>query len=102
MGFCFEAGADEDTISGRQSGNAAQHGGGELVTTLLPALAVPPRSVARRRGLSAYCIKPEPRRTVGLVYRRDRRCVAVMSNWQRPSVAQWMGRKFRRALKQAV
>lgn len=28
MGFCFEAGADEDTLPRDQPGDAAQHGGG--------------------------------------------------------------------------
>lgn len=90
MGFCFEAGADEDThfraTSLETLRNMVAAGSG---ITLLPALAVPPE---RKRDGVVYlpCIKPEPRRTIGLVYRRVRRCAAVMNSWQRPSVGQWM------------
>lgn len=90
MGFCFEAGADEDThfraTSLETLRNMVAAGSG---ITLLPALAVPPE---RKRDGVVYlpCIKPEPRRTIGLVYRLVRRCAAVMNSWQRPSVDQWM------------
>ena len=69
MGFCFEAGADEDThfraTSLETLRNMVAAGSG---ITLLPALAVPPE---RKRDGVVYlpCIKPEPRRTIGLVYR---------------------------------
>ncbi|STP80233.1 DNA-binding transcriptional regulator OxyR [Escherichia coli] len=68
-GFCFEAGADEDThfraTSLETLRNMVAAGSG---ITLLPALAVPPE---RKRDGVVYlpCIKPEPRRTIGLVYR---------------------------------
>lgn len=90
MGFCFEAGADEDThfraTSLETLRNMVAAGSG---ITLLPALAVPPE---RKRDGVVYlpCIKPEPRRTIGTVYRLVRRCAAVMNSWQRPSVDQWM------------
>ena len=67
MGFCFEAGADEDThfraTSLETLRNMVAAGSG---ITLLPALAVPPE---RKRDGVVYlpCIKPEPRRTIGLV-----------------------------------
>ncbi len=69
MGFCFEAGADEDThfraTSLETLRNMVAAGSG---ITLLPALAVPHE---RKRDGVVYlpCIKPEPRRTIGLVYR---------------------------------
>ena len=69
MGFCFEAGADEDThfraTSLETLRNMVAAGSG---ITLLPALAVPQE---RKRDGVVYipCIKPEPRRTIGLVYR---------------------------------
>ncbi len=61
MGFCFEAGADEDThfraTSLETLRNMVAAGSG---ITLLPALAVPPE---RKRDGVVYlpCIKPEPR-----------------------------------------
>ena len=65
----FEAGADEDThfraTSLETLRNMVAAGSG---ITLLPALAVPRE---RKRDGVVYlpCIKPEPRRTIGLVYR---------------------------------
>lgn len=90
MGFCFEAGADEDThfraTSTETLRNMVAAGSG---ITLLPALAVPPE---RKRDGVVYlpCIKPEPRRTIGTVYRLAHRCAAAMSSWQRPSAQEWM------------
>jgi LysR family hydrogen peroxide-inducible transcriptional activator len=69
LGFCFEAGADEDThfraTSLETLRNMVAAGSG---ITLLPALAVPNE---RERDGVVYlpCYKPEPRRTIGLVYR---------------------------------
>lgn len=69
MGFCFEAGADEDThfraTSLETLRNMVAAGIG---ITLLPALAVPKE---RKRDGIIYlpCYKPEPYRTIGLVYR---------------------------------
>lgn len=69
LGFCFEAGAEEDThfraTSLETLRNMVAAGSG---ITLLPALAVPP---TRSRDGIVYipCQKPEPYRTVGLVYR---------------------------------
>ncbi len=90
MGFCFEAGADEDThfraTSTETLRNMVAAGSG---ITLLPALAVP--SERKRDGVVYLpCIKPEPRRTIGPVYRPAHRCAAAMSNWQRPSAQEWM------------
>lgn len=69
MGFCFQAGADEDThfraTSLETLRNMVAAGSG---ITLLPALAVPPE---RERDGICYlqCYKPEPKRTIALVYR---------------------------------
>ncbi|MDO4688015.1 MAG: DNA-binding transcriptional regulator OxyR [Plesiomonas sp.] len=69
MGFCFAAGADEDThfraTSLETLRNMVAAGTG---MTLLPQLAVPPE---RKRDGVCYlpCHNPEPRRTIGLVYR---------------------------------
>lgn len=69
MGFCFAVGADEDTYFRATSletlRNMVAAGSG---ITLLPALAVPQE---RTRDGVVYipCYKPEPHRTVGLVYR---------------------------------
>lgn len=96
MGFCFEAGADEDThfraTSLETLRNMVAAGSG---ITLLPALAVPQE---RKRDGVVYipCIKPEPRRTIGLVYRLVRHCVAAMSIWRRPSAVLWMATSIRR------
>ncbi|TDS66100.1 LysR family hydrogen peroxide-inducible transcriptional activator [Pantoea sp. PNA 14-12] len=69
MGFCFEAGADEDThfraTSLETLRNMVAAGSG---ITLLPALAVPPQRV--RDGVCYLpCYKPVPQRTIALVYR---------------------------------
>lgn len=69
LGFCFEAGADEDThfkaTSLETLRNMVAAGSG---ITLLPCLAVPNE---RERDGVCYipCSKPEPKRTVVLVYR---------------------------------
>lgn len=69
MGFCFEAGADEDihfrATSLETLRNMVAAGSG---ITLLPALAVPQE---RRRDGVVYlpCYKAEPKRSIGLVYR---------------------------------
>ncbi|HBL0729502.1 TPA: DNA-binding transcriptional regulator OxyR, partial [Serratia marcescens] len=69
MGFCFQAGADEDThfraTSLETLRNMVAAGSG---ITLLPSLAVPPQ---RERDGVCYldCYKPEPKRTIALVYR---------------------------------
>lgn len=69
MGFCFEAGADEDThfraTSLETLRNMVAAGSG---ITLLPDLAVP---VQRQRDGVCYlaCYKPEPKRTIALIYR---------------------------------
>lgn len=69
MGFCFQAGADEDThfraTSLETLRNMVAAGSG---ITLLPLLAVPPQ---RERDDICYldCYKPEPKRTIALVYR---------------------------------
>lgn len=69
MGFCFEAGADEDThfratsLETLRSMVAAGSG-----ITLLPELAVPQERV--RDGVCYLsCYRPEPKRTIALVYR---------------------------------
>ena len=96
MGFCFEAGADEDThfraTSLETLRNMVAAGSG---ITLLPALAVPQE---RKRDGVVYlpCIKPEPRRTIGLVYRPAPRCAAAMNIWRRPSAVRWMAISTRR------
>ncbi|WP_392398254.1 DNA-binding transcriptional regulator OxyR [Edwardsiella piscicida] len=69
MGFCFEAGADEDThfraTSLETLRNMVAAGSG---ITLLPDLAVP--SQRQRDGVCYLpCYKPEPKRTIALVYR---------------------------------
>jgi len=69
MGFCFEAGADEDThfraTSLETLRNMVAAGSG---ITLLPALSVPNE---RERDGVCYlpCYKPVPQRTIALVYR---------------------------------
>lgn len=69
MGFCFEAGADEDihfrATSLETLRNMVAAGSG---ITLLPALAVPQQ---RKRDGVVYlpCYKAEPKRHLGLVYR---------------------------------
>lgn len=64
MGFCFEAGADEDTLPRDQPETLRNMVAAGSGITLLPALAVPPE---RKRDGVVYlpCIKPEPRRTIG-------------------------------------
>lgn len=69
MGFCFQAGADEDThfraTSLETLRNMVAAGSG---ITLLPSLAVPPEKV--RDGVCYLeCYKPVPQRTIALVYR---------------------------------
>ncbi|MDF7679382.1 DNA-binding transcriptional regulator OxyR [Enterobacteriaceae bacterium ESL0689] len=69
LGYCFQAGADEDThfraTSLETLRNMVSAGSG---ITLLPALAVP---AERERDGVVYipCINPEPKRTICLVYR---------------------------------
>ncbi|MGL5729421.1 MAG: LysR substrate-binding domain-containing protein, partial [Plesiomonas sp.] len=69
MGFCFAAGADEDThfraTSLETLRNMVAAGAG---MTLLPQLAVPQQ---RTRDGVCYlpCHDPQPLRTIGLVYR---------------------------------
>ncbi len=69
LGFCFQAGADEDThfraTSLETLRNMVAAGSG---ITLLPALAIPNE---RKRDGVCYlpCYKPEPKRTIALVYR---------------------------------
>ncbi len=97
MGFCFEAGADEDThfraTSLETLRNMVAAGSG---ITLLPALAVPQE---RKRDAWFICHALSRSRVVpwGWFIARDRRCVAVMSNWQRPSVRN--GWTFRQGVK---
>lgn len=69
MGFCFQAGAKEDThfraTSLETLRNMVAAGSG---ITLLPGLAVPKES--KRDGVCYLeCYEPEPQRTVILVYR---------------------------------
>ena len=69
MGFCFQAGADEDShfraTSLETLRNMVAAGSG---ITLLPSLAVPKERV--RDGVCYLnCYKPEPKRTIALVYR---------------------------------
>jgi Transcriptional regulator len=69
LGFCFQAGADEDThfraTSLETLRNMVAAGSG---ITLLPSLAVP--NERSRDGVTyLMCDKPEPRRTIALVYR---------------------------------
>lgn len=69
MGFCFEAGANEDAhfkaTSLETLRNMVAAGSG---ITLLPNLAIPKE---RERDGVCYvpCIQPEPKRTVALIYR---------------------------------
>lgn len=69
LGFCFEAGADEDAhfraTSLETLRNMVAAGSG---ITLLPFLAVPPQ---RERDGVCYltCEQPEPKRTIALIYR---------------------------------
>ncbi|VTR37184.1 Morphology and auto-aggregation control protein [Serratia fonticola] len=69
LGFCFQAGADEDThfraTSLETLRNMVAAGSG---ITLLPALAVP-RERERDGVCYLECYKPEPKRTIALVYR---------------------------------
>lgn len=86
MGFCFQAGAREDThfraTSMETLRNMVAAGSG---ITLLPDLAIPPEH--KRDGVCYLsCTNPEPFREVILVYRRGRRCAAVTASWQRLSV----------------
>ena len=101
LGFCFEAGADEDThfraTSLETLRNMVAAGSG---ITLLPALAVPQE---RKRDGVVYvpCIKPEPRRTVGLVYRPGS---PLRSRYEHlaEAIRGTMDGHFDKALKQAV
>ena len=101
MGFCFEAGADEDThfraTSLETLRNMVAAGSG---ITLLPALAVPHE---RKRDGVVYlpCIKPEPRRTIGLVYRPGS---PLRSRYEQlaEAIRGAMDGHFDNALKQAV
>lgn len=101
MGFCFEAGADEDThfraTSLETLRNMVAAGSG---ITLLPALAVPQE---RKRDGVVYlpCIKPEPRRTIGLVYRPGS---PLRSRYEHlaEAIRGTMDGHFDKALKQAV
>lgn len=69
LGFCFESGADEDShfratsLETLRNMVAAASG-----ITFLPLLATPPQ---RERDGICYlsCYKPEPKRSIGLVYR---------------------------------
>nr|QDH45909.1 red fluorescent protein based redox biosensor PerxRFP1 [synthetic construct] len=101
MGFSFEAGADEDThfraTSLETLRNMVAAGSG---ITLLPALAVPPE---RKRDGVVYlpCIKPEPRRTIGLVYRPGS---PLRSRYEQlaEAICARMDGHFDKVLKQAV
>ncbi|MFB6421699.1 MAG: DNA-binding transcriptional regulator OxyR [Candidatus Malihini olakiniferum] len=69
LGFCFQAGADEDmhfrATSLETLRNMVAAGSG---ITLLPSLAVP--NEYQRDGVCyLHCDKPEPKRTIALVYR---------------------------------
>ncbi|MGV3345679.1 DNA-binding transcriptional regulator OxyR [Enterobacteriaceae bacterium LUAb1] len=69
MGFCFQAGADEDThfraTSLETLRNMVAAGSG---ITLLPSLAVPSERV--RDGICYLsCYEPEPKREIALIYR---------------------------------
>lgn len=80
LGFCFQAGAKEDThfraTSLETLRNMVAAGSG---ITLLPDLSVP--NETRRDGVCYLnCSDPEPQRTVILVYRQDRHYVVVMNN----------------------
>ncbi len=96
MGFCFEAGADEDThfraTSLETLRNMVAAGSG---ITLLPALAVPQEKNAMAwsifRALSRNQDAPS-----GWFIVPVRRCVAAMSIWRRPSAVLWMATSIRR------
>lgn len=90
MGFCFEAGADEDThfraTSLETLRNMVAAGSG---ITLLPA---PP--YRRRESAMAWSMCPASSRSRdvpwGWFIVRVRRCVAAMNIWRRPSAVRWM------------
>ncbi len=104
MGFCFEAGADEDThfraTSLETLRNMVAAGSG---ITLLPALAVPPER--KRDGVVRWLCRRSANAMGLFIYRvlsrnhaallawfivRAHRCAAAMSSWQRPSAQEWM------------
>ncbi len=90
MGFCFEAGADEDThfraTSLETLRNMVAAGSG---ITLLPALAVPPE---RKRDGVVICRALSRNHAALLAWFivLAHRCAAAMSSWQRPSAHEWM------------
>ncbi|STG51785.1 DNA-binding transcriptional regulator OxyR [Escherichia coli] len=90
MGFCFEAGADEDThfraTSLETLRNMVAAGSG---ITLLPALAVPPE----RKRDGVFICRVLSRNLAALLawfIVLAHRCAAAMSSWQRPSAQEWM------------
>lgn len=90
MGFCFEAGADEDTHFGQPVWK-------RCVTWWRQEAVLPYclRWLFRRSVsvmVSFICHALNPNRVVRLVWCTVlvRRCAAVMNSWQRPSVDQWM------------
>ncbi|MGK2888325.1 MAG: DNA-binding transcriptional regulator OxyR [Candidatus Malihini olakiniferum] len=101
LGFCFQAGADENThfraTSLETLRNMVAAGSG---ITLLPSLAVPHE---RQRDGVCYlpCYKPEPKRTITLVYRPGS---PLRGRYEQlaDAVREHMQHHFDDALKQAV
>ncbi len=89
MGFCFEAGADEDTPSARPAWRRCATWWRQVAGSFIASAGCAAGAQTRWGCLSA-CIKPEPRRTIGLVYRPGSPRAAAMSSWQRPSAQEWM------------
>ncbi len=89
MGFCFEAGADEIHTSARPAWRRCATWWRQ-VGDHFTASAGCAAGAQTRWSCYLPCIKPEPRRTIGLVYRPGHRCAAAMSSWQRPSAQEWM------------
>jgi LysR family hydrogen peroxide-inducible transcriptional activator len=90
MGFCFEAGADEDThfraTSLETLRNMVAAGSG---ITLLPALAVPRSVNVMAWSICRALSRSRVVRSAWFIV-RVHRCAAAMSSWQRPSVVRWM------------
>ncbi len=89
MGFCFEAGADEDTHFPRPAWKLCATWWRQVAGSLYACAGCAAGAQTRWGCLSAV-YKPEPRRTIGLVYRPGSPLRTAMSSWQRPSAQEWM------------
>lgn len=96
MGFCFEAERMKIPISGRPVWKRCATWWRRAVVLHYSPRWPYRRSVSATAWFICHALSRSRVVPWGWFIARDRRCVAVMSNWQRPSVAQWMAISTRR------